>query len=244
MALWAIKSFYRAAKVDWPIYIHAGGPLSPPNQALLAKHLSGCVIISEQEANANVESRLQGLGLTGLLEARTGNRMLWKLVDFLVFAPGSNILSLDSDILFFRQPAELLDYCENQLPHAVFNRDFQSAYSISEAEANQRLGIVPAQQVNAGLAVLPVSTFPLHEIEDFLVRGQVPSDGFTEQTIHALFAAKRGVTFLSERYSIAREPGLLTPAGDPVVARHYAGFTRHLFFEEGIPALDYGKLLH
>jgi hypothetical protein len=147
------------------------------------------------------------------------------------------LLSLDSDVLFFTRPAELLDAARDVLTYAVFNRDLGSSYCIPVEVSKRRWGLEPVACINAGLGVWPRRAFPLEAIEEFLAAPELATGGLTEQTVHALFAARHGVRFLSDRYAVTRGPGLVTPAGEPLVARHYPAYTRHLLFEEGIPHL-------
>jgi hypothetical protein len=60
----------------------------------------------------------------------------------------------------------------------------------------------------------------------------------TEQTLHALCAGRLGVDFLPDEYLVSTEPGLQTPDGRDLVAKHYPSHPRRYLFAEGIPHLE------
>jgi hypothetical protein len=237
MALWAAKSFYFHSKVDWPLIWHEGGPLAVERRDQLIRHFPESRVVGWAEADRIIEPHLERLGLRRLGDIRRKNVMLRKLVDYAVIARARNVLSMDSDVLFFRAPIELIGSAVERLQCGVFNRDVGDGYSLSPEIAQARWGIVPVAQLNAGLGLFPRAAVSLAMLEEFLQAPELPNDGLLEQTLHALLAARTGIRYLPEEYCISPGPGLCTRTGQPLVARHYPHFTRHLMFEEGIPAL-------
>jgi hypothetical protein len=96
------------------------------------------------------------------------------------------------------------------------------------------LGIRIPERVNSGIAVIPRSLVDLGLCERLLEHPDVrrPS-GWIEQTLFALCAGARGqVEYLSPAYVISLERGLDYSG---CTARHYAGPSRPLLTEEGMP---------
>ena len=56
--IWALKSFYYYARVDFPLYIHDGGLVRGQAEQLL-HHFPDAVLVSEGEADALVETALR-----------------------------------------------------------------------------------------------------------------------------------------------------------------------------------------
>lgn len=238
-ALWALKSFYRFAGVRFPLVVHVQGRASRLMKGRLKKHLPSARVVLQEEADAGVEAWLAARGLTRLVEARRRNPFMLKLTDFALTCRAVNLLTLDSDILFFRRPSELLAAADTDAPVelTLFQRDPASAYNITEERAREELGVALAPRVNTGITLSARGALDLARCEEFLAHADVARPtGWTEQTLHALAASERGrVEFLPESYLVS-----LAPHADvrSLVARHYAGPSRALLTTEGMRALE------
>ena len=160
---------------------------------------------------------------------------MMKLIDPVLLASAERIVILDSDVLFFRAPRELCAHVEQAPADAwLFQRDPASTYNLTEADAASAFGIRMPERVNSGIAVVPRSLVDLDLCERMLEHPDVrrPS-GWIEQTLFALCAGARGqVEYLPPSYAISLERGLDYGA---FTARHYAGPSRPLLTEEGMP---------
>jgi hypothetical protein len=163
--------------------------------------------------------------------------MLRKLVDPVVFGRADRLLFLDSDVLFFAQPTELLDVAGDDGHVSVFNRDNTSWYTISPQLAQERLGIEMPECLNAGLGLVPRASLDLARADQWLeaVPELLAQTWLTEQTIQALYAGANGLRFLPDTYGLSREPGLTSATGRDLVAKHYVSHPRPHLFREGIP---------
>jgi len=160
---------------------------------------------------------------------------MMKLIDPVLLGSAERIVILDSDVLFFRDPRELRAHVEQAPADAwLFQRDPASTYNVTEDVAASALGIRIPERVNSGIAVVPRSLVDFDLCEQLLEHPDVrrPS-GWIEQTLFALCAGARGrVEYLSPSYLISLERGLDYSA---FTARHYAGPSRALLTEEGMP---------
>jgi hypothetical protein len=188
----------------------------------------------QEEADARVLETLAD-SHPRLVEARRQSPFMMKLIDPVLLASAERIVILDSDVLFFREPRELRAHVEQAPADTwLFQRDPASTYNVTEYVAASALGIRIPERVNSGIAVVPRSLVDLDLCEHLLEHPDVrrPS-GWIEQTLFALCAGARGrVEYLSPSYVISLEPGL--DYAD-VTARHYAGPSRPLLTEEGMP---------
>lgn len=233
-AIWALKTLYRTSGVRWPAVVHVQGPCTGAMKRRFRAHVPDARLIVQEEADARVREALAGR-YPRLVDARRQSPFMMKLIDPALVAGSERIVILDSDVLFFREPCELRAHVEHAPAETwLFQRDPSSTYNVSEAVAASALGIRIPERVNSGIAVVPRSLVDLDLCERLLEHPDVrrPS-GWIEQTLFALCAGARGhVEYLSPSYVIALERGL--DYGD-VTARHFAGPSRPLLTEEGMP---------
>jgi hypothetical protein len=228
--IWALKSFYYYAGVDYPLFIHDGG-LSPGQHQKLQAHFPDARLIGLAEADNRVRACLDKLPRS--LEYRLSNPSTRKLFDFFAFSTADYVISIDSDIVFFRRPDMLLVPTEG-LAKNRYNKDSAFWYSMTVEELEEAFGVRPPARINSGLSVVRRSSINFTAIERWLENPKLFADKWvTEQTLHALSATVHGVEFLPDSYFVATEPGL--PAD--VVCKHYPGFFRSLLYTEGMARL-------
>jgi hypothetical protein len=151
------------------------------------------------------------------------------------------VLLLDSDVLFFREPAELLRSIEDRSYRLnTVNRDIASAYTVDPVEVKSRTGINLIERFNSGLGLIHKDSLRLNWIEEFLELPGILEGHFwrIEQTLQALCSSRFGVELLPETYDIRLSGGINNSP-----CRHYVGAIRHLFYKEGIGWLVRGGLL-
>jgi len=227
-AIWALKTFYRFAQVSIPLVVHVQGEATERMLRRLRDHFPEAAVIVQAEADRIVVPELEKRGLTRLLAARAANHYMLKLTDFLLIGKAPTLLTIDSDVLFFRNPEAFLKPTEKHL----FQRDPESTYVLASA-----LGIEPAPCVNVGMMHFQRESVSLTRCDEYLAA--FPKlDGWLEQTLYALHASeKRNADYLPDEYLISLNQN---EDYSKLVARHYAGPSRHLLHEEGIPFLMAG----
>lgn len=229
--VWALRSFYRFAGVNYRLCIHDDGTLPTAAFPHLRRHFPQARVIARPQADAVVERLLAGY--PRCLAFRKENHLALKLFDTLAFAQSERLLVFDSDLLFFRRPAALIKLLEDPSFHRnVFNADFDSAYTVSPDLVESRLGFRLQERINSGLGLVHRASLRLDWIEEFLGLPGIREGHFwrIEQTLFALCSSRWGVELLPEPdYTLSLEPGI---NGRPF--RHYVGAIRHLFYREGI----------
>lgn len=237
-ALWALKSFYYYSKVDYPIVIHDGG-LEDWQVLLLKEHLPNARIHLMKESNAFVENFLIKNGLTRCVEYRRLNVATKKVFDFFLLSESERIISIDSDIVFFKRPDELIQPVASN-PKNTYNKDMQYAYSMSLDELETSFGIRPPPLINSGLSRVERASIDFKKIETWLANKKFSADRWvTEQTIHALCSTLHGVELLPDSYLVSTSEGL----NEHLKCKHYPGFFRPLLYSEGMGFLKRNSLL-
>ena len=162
---------------------------------------------------------------------------LRRAIDFRVSAAADRALFLDSDVLFFGRPAELLEAATDRRRCNLFNKDLNNAYALTPDEAQRRFGVRPVEMLNAGLCLICRESIRLEKADRYLGEPEIMmARHFADQLLYAMLGASFPTAHLPPTYHLSEEPGL-TAGGHPVTARHYAGVSRPLLFSEGMPAL-------
>ena len=228
-AIWALKSFYFFSGLDYPLYIHDGG-LAAGQGELLRKHFPRATIVSAAQADRDVTAILTKRGLRRCLEYRQANITTRKLFDFFLLSTADYLVSIDSDIVFFRRP-DLLEVPAKGIPRNRYNQDSAYWYSMTLDELESNFGVRPHPLINSGLSVIRRSSIDFELIEKWLENSKLRANLWvTEQTLHALCSTIYGVELLPAGYIVSTKPGLPADA----ICKHYTGFFRHLQYEEGI----------
>ncbi len=230
MLHWSLRSLLRHASVPFQLHIHDDGSCSAETLAKFREKFHKAVVVSRQEAQNTISSRIGHL--PELIGWWQRDYIAVKCIDFYLLGESKWVVVLDPDVLFFSDPVEVFVSHER----ALWMQDcFYSLY-IDPEEARSRFGVIPSQ-VNGGLGRMPRSSIDLsllREVIRFKADSAIQQRGrerglpkYEDQTYHALLAARQtNHELLPATYQVATEPGL-----QHVIAKHYtplrvSGFTR------------------
>lgn len=194
LTLWAIRSFIWASKACPEIVLHDDGSLSELDVSTLQDAFPYCQVIRRNESDLAMSQRLADF--PWCRKFRASYVMALKLFDFMLIGSNPNKLFMDTDILFFGHPSQLLP-SSSRSPMVYYMQQFKSSYSWEPFELEKFLGgrtLLPC--VNAGLVSLNDSGFfdlPFLESYAEFVLGQALNDlqqHFTEQTAYALLFSR------------------------------------------------------
>jgi hypothetical protein len=155
-----------------------------------------------------------------------------RIIDFPALCRSKFILMLDSDVLFFRRPDELLRHLNVLVPgRFVFHRDCQESYVMDRHRLAAEFGCQIDGQINVGVMLADVSGFRYDCLEDWLSHSAFMSHPWSEQTLWAMYASRHEVKLLSADYLVKLGPGIQ----DSTVLKHYVKPVRELLYVEGLP---------
>lgn len=236
--VWALKSFYYFSQRDYALCIHDDGTLTEEQLKTLEYHFPNARIISRKEADAKVLALLEAH--PRCLEFRKTNHLSPKVFDFAAYLQSDRMLLLDSDILFFAAPTELLNRIENpDYQLNTLNADVASSYTVEPEVVKTHLGFDLAERVNSGLGLIHKRSLSFDWIEEFLGLPNIIGHFWRiEQTIYALCSSRFGVELLPPAYDVHLEGSINSSP-----CRHYVGKIRHLMYSEGIRYLVQNKFL-
>lgn len=228
--MWALKSFYWASKKAYALCIHDDGSLDAESLAVLGRHFPAARIVRRAEADERIRKVLAGLPRS--LDFRMTNLLAPKVFDFPEYLEADRMLLLDSDVLFFSEPTELLTAAEDTGSRINrFNADAETAYTVEPGWIAMEPGFELKPLINSGIGVVQRGSLPVEWIEEFLALPTIRQGHFwrIEQTLYALCASRFGVELLPKEYQVRLDAGL---RGEP--CRHYVGAIRHWMYGEGI----------
>ena len=238
--LWSLKSFYHQTRENFPLVILDDGSFTGVDTATVLSHFPNARLILAERANSEVPTILRGYPLCARF--REFHPLARKIFDAAFYLSADRMLLLDSDLVFFRKPEELLAAAAGHCPaHNAFNEDVQPGLNISGDEATIRFDIQLLDRFNSGCGVLRREALRLDWMEEFLSAESIWNGHpwRIEQTLLALAACRDGAALLPSTYRVSLEAGI-----EGCVMRHYVGAVRHLMYREGIATLMRKGLLN
>ncbi len=235
---WALYSFYRQSGRNYSLAIHDDGTVPLKGRFAMRRLFPDSHYVERRAADRLVLDALSGF--PRCQEFRRTNHLAPKLFDFAHFLRSDRMLLLDSDVLFFACPAELLRRIEDPAYRLnAVNRDVATAYTVKPQEASRELGFAVVERFNSGLGLIHKDSLRPDWIERFLeLPGIVGHFWQIEQTLFALCSSKFGCELLPEGYDVRLEG-----SSDGLPCRHYVGRIRHQLYREGLAKLVKARLL-
>jgi hypothetical protein len=229
------------------LVLHEDGSFTTEQIRLLQRQFPGCTIITRPEATRVVIGELEARRLTHCADFRRRSIMGLKLFDLQHFAAGRRALYLDTDILFYSRPDEIIAAFEE--PDDVFvgryNEDVGVYYSWTPEQVLSAVGVTyPRRPVNAGMVLIQKQRLDWERYEACF---ELPGRTFwDEQTLWAVEFGATGGTALAAEYDVCFRhawAGLdrmtserQLPVGRPVISQHFCGGTpyRQMYYREAL----------
>lgn len=238
MSLWSLRSLFAQSGLRPRVVVHDDGTLRREHREHYAKHFEGIEILDDATASARMDELLEPWPTCRRYRRHPRFYCARKLFDIVFLAQSPTVVQVDSDVLFFREPAEL--FAMARRGEACFGSDYQDAYSAPRADLEQWRGRALLPRVNAGLLSVPVAEYRsrMNLVEDYLARASLETPDVPvnrhEQTAHALLMSGIGATRLPSTYA------LNGPIDARTIAFHFVndGTNRPRFWREGVPAVS------
>jgi len=235
----AAASFEQHTGRCWKFFIHEDGTVDEVAREKILHVFPDATFVSRREADAKMQDVLKFY--PACADQRSRHNLFLKFSDFAAFAPGQRFLVLDSDVIFYRPPKEILDWVDSGAETCLYNEDTKEKYCIPRGHIGEALGIDLWPRFNSGLVLLPSAAVDLSLAEKLVTafRTTAHHPQFFEQTLYGLMASAWGLGgALPPAYEISW--GYLRQRG--AVCRHYVGDFKHdlLYIEAGAAILVSG----
>lgn len=236
LASWSLLRFLPPSS----LCIVSDGSLTDRDKRIWERVIDSVRFIDVEEGNALAASRVKAR-YPNLWHLRNTHVVGRKLIDVHCSGEASVRVLMDSDVLCFQPPEEILSLAENSDRPFAWNRDFTYAYPASYEVLNDIFRLEFPIHVNSGFLVLhQFSDEQFGLMEDVIGRiiddGRIAIDEFLlEQTLYAVCSTLNpNAGPLPEDYAVHAGR---TRAKD--VVRHYVGegLIRPRFFLEGVPRI-------
>jgi hypothetical protein len=241
--MWAFYSLVRYLPGQCQLVVHDDGSLQGDDVDALKGLFPACLVIRRPEADALANDYFAKNQLAKCRQFRDSFIFGLKLFDVALWAKSSAVLLLDSDVLFFQAPNELVLRGGPQLNDRspLYMQDAQDGYSIGREAILQRVGVNCVKAFNAGLALVSLGSGFFARMENWLKHDAlwISSNGsvhqFAEQTLWAIEMSRANALPLPTTYVIAP----MQPGNTGMVCCHYCGGLKqvYLFYTDGIPSL-------
>jgi len=239
LALWSLKSFYYHSGLTTQLVIHDDGTLSDDMARIFREHFVNCEIIRKKDSDIEMKRYLSGHECCQKYRHESSLAHALKLFDFVYYSRAREILLLDSDVLFFGKPAEMLGYMKAK--KGFFMNDYMDDYCLPIDLLQTSLHTAVCGRCNSGILYVPDKTmYDISTIESFLrivyenwsQVNRIPEIFWIEQTAWAILLSKQEGVFvrLPTAYQIASEP-----ITHETIAHHFVrGGVRNDFYTKGL----------
>lgn len=195
MYLTAIKSLLRYAG-NLAVVVHDDGSLDAADEALLKAHLPGVTYVDRKRADEQMNGVLARYPHCRKLRERVVNSL--ELFDNLLLESAPRLINMNSDVLFLREPIELITWISGADPSILGVFEAEPA---EQAAFLERHGSAFPPHVTTALTCLYPDTVDLDFVERIL--SVTAPDWFTAQNVYPLLferhSAKHAAQFLDER---------------------------------------------
>jgi len=233
--LLAAVSFEHHTGRKWKFYIHEDGSVDDRARERIKKVLPDARLISREESDANASDFFRAY--PKCFAQRQRHNLFLKFSDFAAFAPEDRFIVLDSDVIFFRRPSELLEWTDKGADTCLYNKDTREKYCLPREPIERSMAFEMWPCFNSGLILLPRAAVDWQLAERFIEQFEATAHHpqFFEQTLYALMASAWGRGgALPPSYEISW--GYFRHRG--AVCRHYVGEFKHdLLYIEAAPLL-------
>ncbi len=108
LCAWMLASFFHYTEQTWNVVIHDDGTLTEEIRGELAKLFKTARIIPRLQADATLDRALKPLPFS--YEYRGLHPLALKVFDMPYYCETDRLIILDSDVLFFNHPREIMDW--------------------------------------------------------------------------------------------------------------------------------------
>ena len=240
MGIWSLWSFLRWADGKMTPVIHSDGSLTSVEVLRFRQFFPQVRFIFPEDEERWVEQKFAGSEFQALRDFRS--HFFWsKVFGFHMSEQAKVVMSLDSDILFFDRPTEVIERCaiaHESLALTSFSDEFDWLPVLAPVEElNARCATRIESRLNSGLVIMPKFGDEQFQFLERMLRAYKPewrTHYFAEQTLMALMAGEFGWHELPPSYQMGGETN-----SAEAMAIHYVSnqAVRPRYFSDGLPRL-------
>ncbi len=243
MMLWSLASWYAVVPESGQVYIHEDGSFTDTDRKLLAILLPQAKLIRFADAFKMAREKWllnypEALKYRESAEKDKSHIYAVKLIDPRFVGQAPIKLILDTDLLWFLKPEELLtSLLLGKTPFAMMGHAGENAETVHMDFEFQDHSLLPPllDNLNSGVVGYHIKDFQLKDLDKFCsLRGENTNPHFIEQAGYAwILSQNKPFTFLNkDQYHIKHAVHRNT------VMKHYTSPRREYFWHEGVRILS------
>src|SRR3989344_5113531 len=235
MLSWMLRSFFIQSGLKPSIIIHDDGSIDKSVAELIQSKFSNVTIMFQDETAKQI---LEMPDVPAIIKkARTSSHFfLDRLINVAVFSKAKRILLSDVDILYFRPPAEVIDFMTGKTDFEALGQqspESSEPYDLKMddyCDKKYKLAEKRLYRMNGGYLMLDRQKLNVSQIVEYLEHVQMPfTDYFIEMSGWACVLAQLNFKYLSpHKYAIK---GRLN---DTMIMKHFTSPRRYEMFAYGI----------
>jgi uncharacterized protein (UPF0248 family) len=202
------------------LHYHEDGTLTEKEIRFLKKMFPGIKVFLRSDQNIKVKALLASKGLENCKKLRDVFFLSIKLFDMIIEKRTTYLLHIDSDVLFFSRPDEILDIVEKGNYNGCYNRDVSNSYTFDNDTMSGYLTSEMINRFNSGLILHNFDELFFSFINKVMEGNLYKTESWhLEQTLLAMFASEKGNFLgLPKHYDLARKEMFL---GNKITSEHY-----------------------
>lgn len=230
LAILAVKSLFLLSQKKLSVMIVDDGTLRKKDISNIKKHLIKARVVKDKLIEKRVKKKF---GEKSEIFKNINLPYIRKKVVPWLFSNKEKVLFLDSDILFFQRPREVIEWMEDKFD-SFYIQDFQDSYFLSNIECLNYFKVRPAPKVNSGLLGIRKSEMDMQLLER-LIKLHRSLSVYRPLQFQVFFAIlfslnKRSkVLKLPKSYLVSLEGSYKT---SKLIARHYVRPVRHKIYKD------------
>jgi len=202
------------------IHYHEDGTLTEKEFAILTKVFPGIEIFKRKEQNVKVNDHLLAKNLSHSAQLRSHFIFSLRTFDMIIEKTTPYLLQVDSDVLFFSRPDEIIDIVENKNRNGCYNSDVGNSYTFRPEIIAKYISKPVVDRFNAGLFMHNLDEEFFYFVENVLEKQpEAASSWHLEQTLFAMYVTEKGNFIeLPQYYDLARRE---RDKGNLIKSEHY-----------------------
>ncbi|MBI2676568.1 MAG: hypothetical protein HYX21_01265 [Candidatus Yanofskybacteria bacterium] len=230
-ATWSLWSFLKNSQLCPKIVIHDDGSLDGESAAIFKSKFDNLEIVWKKDADELIDK----MNVNPIVKdyRKNGYPLILKLVDIFLLSRSEKIMVLDSDVLFFKKPEEIVRFVKGSCGRDALISQAGGGFAVrvnSSYLNKYNLTQKNIELMNSGIIVYKKFSISESKLSEYLENCELDmSDYFVEMTGWNCLIGQTNCEFLPlDRYIIKGRPDSNT------VAKHFTSPRRHEMFAYGI----------
>lgn len=232
MLQWSIRSFHHYSNLCPKIIIHDDGSIQKRSAQELENRFSNLKVLFRSEADRLIYNNVS-IPEVVKTARKNGHPVLSQLTDVFLLSRAPIIMVMDSDVLFFNKPQELIDLIEGRVHFdAMISRQYGSYDLEVSDDYLKKYSLIDKETgyMNPGFIIYKRSSLKTEQLAEYFENSTRRSYSFfMPMAGWGCLIAQTNFKFLTpEKYIIKGRPN------DQTVMKHFTGPRRYELFAYGI----------